>query len=197
MKIGVFLARMQPIHNAHIYVVEKMCKENDRIVVILGSSNKDDMLRNPFPIKLRITMLKDAIADSIGAKYANKIEVFEIPDWTHEQDVYNKREWGLYFYYNVVSRIKSKKFNLYFSDDPNIMLSWFTDEILKRISFVFMERSTIFEGLSATKIREAFENKDREYIKDNCPLIVSCWFDILSEIWFNVKANPKKDFSMK
>ena len=33
-KVGVFLARMQPIHNAHLYMVEKACEECDEATVI-------------------------------------------------------------------------------------------------------------------------------------------------------------------
>ena len=28
-KVGVFLARMQPLHNAHLYLVKKACEENE------------------------------------------------------------------------------------------------------------------------------------------------------------------------
>jgi len=51
MRTGVFLARMQPVHNAHMYIVERACRENDKVIVMLGSANKKDMLRNPFDIK--------------------------------------------------------------------------------------------------------------------------------------------------
>ncbi len=34
IKTGVFLARMQPVHNAHLWLGEKACKENDQVIVI-------------------------------------------------------------------------------------------------------------------------------------------------------------------
>ena len=48
--VGVFLARMQPVHKAHLFMVNKACEECDEVCVILGSENKKDTLRNPFTI---------------------------------------------------------------------------------------------------------------------------------------------------
>ena len=56
---GVFLARMQPVHNAHLFLVEKALEENDKVFIMLGSENKLDMLRNPFDISLRERMLRE------------------------------------------------------------------------------------------------------------------------------------------
>ena len=52
-KTGVFIARMQPIHNAHIWIIEKMLQECDNILIIIGSANKSGTLRNPFDVKFR------------------------------------------------------------------------------------------------------------------------------------------------
>ena len=197
MKTSCFLARMQPIHNAHLYIVKKMCLENDEVNIFLGSANKADMIRNPFNLNLREKLLKSAIEQELGIEFSNKIKVFELPDWTQEGDVINAKEWGLYLYYNIVSRINSKKFSIYYNDDPEIMLNWFEDSIKERINFVFSERSKIFEGLSATKIREAFSNNDIKYIKKYCPKSVVDNFVELKNIWDKVINNPKSDFSME
>ena len=58
VKYGVFLARMQPVHNAHLWLVDKALKENDKVLIVLGSENKVDMLRNPYKISLRKKMLR-------------------------------------------------------------------------------------------------------------------------------------------
>lgn len=196
MSTGVFLARMQPLHNAHLYVVEKVCKENDKVVVMLGSANKKDMLRNPFSIELRTKLLKKSITDSLGKEYADKIEVYEIPDWSIEDDYENQKEWGSYLYYNIASRAKVKNFKMYYSDNPEIMLNWFNENLKNRIDFKFLERSNIYEGLSATKIRHAFANNNIEYVKKYCPQIIVDRFDELKNIWTKVLKNSKEDFSM-
>ena len=40
-KIGVFLGRFQPIHNAHLRTIRKMLKENEEAYIVIGSSEKN------------------------------------------------------------------------------------------------------------------------------------------------------------
>ena len=103
-KIGLFLARMQPLHIAHLDIIEKALKECEKVYVCLGSANKVDMLRNPFTIDFRKQILLEALIERVGVA-ATRVDVFEIPDWSYENDTNETIEWGRYFYYNVVSRI--------------------------------------------------------------------------------------------
>ena len=48
-KIGVILARLQPIHNGHLALIEKAIQENDETYIFVGSANKFNK-RNPLPI---------------------------------------------------------------------------------------------------------------------------------------------------
>lgn len=193
-KVGVFLARMQPVHNAHLFLVKKALEENDKVLIVLGSENKVDMLRNPYDIKLREQMLRECFDQESN----DKIEIVTLPDWSMESDVENAKTWGRYFYYNVVSRIGQKRFSLYYSDDPKILDSWFEDtEVREYITYRNFERDKLFEGLSSTKIREAFTNDNKVYIKKYCPKPVVNRFDYLKSYYQNVKDNPKNDFSME
>ncbi len=194
IKYGVFLARMQPVHNAHLFMVNKALEENDKVLIVLGSENKVDMLRNPYDIQLREQMLRECFDEEQN----KKISIITLPDWSMESDIDNAEIWGRYFYYNVVSRIGQKRFSLYYSDDPAILDSWFKNtEIYQYITYRNFERSSIFEGLSATNIRQAFIDDDREYIKKFCPKSVINRFSYLVSYYKNVTNNPKEDFSME
>lgn len=193
-KVGVFLARMQPVHNAHLFLVHKALEENDKVLIVLGSENKVDMLRNPYDISLREEMLRECLTDEDN----KKLEIVTLPDWSMESDKENDKTWGRYFYYNVVSRIFQKKFSIYYSDDPKILDDWFNDtEVREFITYRNFERSKLFEGLSSTKIRNAFINDDIDYIKEYCPESVQKRFDYLKKYYENVTLNPKDDFSME
>lgn len=193
-KVGVFLARMQPVHNAHLFMVEKACKECDEVCVILGSENKRDMLRNPFRIDIR----KEMLIMSLPAEYRSKISVFEIPDWSMESKSEDDKTWGRYFYYNVVSRIGQKHFYLFYSDGQDQLDSWFENtEVRPYVHYRLFERSKMFEELSATKIRNAFVNDDVEYIKKYCPPIVFENFNYLKNYYLGVVENPKDDYEME
>ena len=193
-KVGVFLARMQPIHNAHLYMVTKACEECDKVVVILGSENKKDTLRNPFTIEKR----KEMLLGSLPEQYRSKISVYEIPDWSMESKVEDYKIWGRYFYYNVVSRINQKTFYLYYSDGKEMLDNWFEDtEVRQYITYKLFERNKLYEGLSATKIRDAFKNNDKEYIKLYCPKVVLNQFDYLRNYYLGVLNDPVEDYEME
>ena len=193
-KVGVFLARMQPVHNAHLFLVHKALEENDKVLIVLGSENKVDMLRNPYDISLREEMLRECLTDEDN----KKLKIVTLPDWSMESDKKNYKNWGRYFYYNVVSRIYQKRFSLYYSDDSKILDDWFENtEVREYITYRNFERSKLFEGLSSTKIRNAFINDDIEYIKKYCPESVQKRFKYLKKYYENVTLNPKDDFSME
>ena len=194
IKYGVFLARMQPVHNAHLFMVNKALDECDKVLIVLGSENKVDMLRNPYDITLREQMLRECFNEEQNSK----ITIVTLPDWSMESDIENAKTWGRYFYYNVVSRIGQKRFLLYYSDDIEILNSWFNNtEIRQYITYRNFERSNIFEGLSATKIRQAFIENNKDYIKEFCPNSVVNRFDYLASYYKDVTENPKEDFSME
>ncbi len=127
-----------------------------------------------------------------------KISIITLPDWSMESDIDNAETWGRYFYYNVVSRIGQKRFSLYYSDDLVILDSWFKNtEVYQYITYRNFERNNIFDGLSATNIRQAFIEDNKEYIKKFCPNSVMNRFDYLALYYKDVTNNPKEDFSME
>lgn len=194
LKYGIFLARMQPVHNAHLFLVNKALEENDKVLIVLGSENKVDMLRNPYDISLREQMLRECFDEEKN----HKISIVTLPDWSMESDIESANIWGRYFYYNVVSRIGQKRFSIYYSDEPSILDSWFEGtEVKEYITYRLFERSKLFEGLSATKLRQAFIDNNVEYVKNYCPNSVFSRFDYLASYYKEVTENPREDFSME
>ena len=193
LKYGVFLARMQPVHNAHLLMVNKALKECDKVLIVLGSENKVDMLRNPFDITLREQLLRE----SLSKKDNERIMIMTLPDWSMESDVDNAKIWGRYLYYNIVSRIGQKRFELYYSDDQENLNLWFDDtEVKEYITYKLFNRNNMFDALSATKIRQAFISGDKEYVKKYCPPSVYARFTYLASYYKNINKCPKEDFSM-
>lgn len=196
-KIGVFIARFQPLHKAHVYVIEKALKECDKVVIMLGSSNKENMPRNPFNFRLRKELLSESLSNNHDM---TKIQIYQFPDWSEENLVTDDHVWGHYLYYNIVSRINQKNFTLYYSDNPDIVRNWFDDEVSRYISFCFLNRQKVFDGLSSTKIRGAllnFTEKDKKYLYKFLPEAVFERVEELRDIIVKVHKNPKKDFTMK
>lgn len=196
-KIGVFLARFQPLHNAHLYVIETALKECEHVAIMLGSSNKKNIPRNPFDYTLRHNLLMESLKEN---KYLDKVTIYELPDWSKEDSEEDNLIWGRYLYYNIVSRIGQKSFTMYYSDEPAVIKAWFDDNIQQNVSYRFLERKKVFDGLSSTKIRNAmltFSEQDQEYLKKHLPPAIYKRINELRGICVDVYNNPKNDFTMK
>jgi nicotinamide-nucleotide adenylyltransferase len=193
---GVFLARCQPIHNAHVDMIEKALETCSKVLIVLGSANKQNMMRNPFTATLRDNLIISSLIERFGEAIVTRVTLIDLPDWTTESDKDSDKIWGAYLYYNIVSRINCKQFDIFYSDDPQTILNWFDDDIRVKINFNFFDRSSMYDGLSATKIRIAFSKNDREYIAQCCPSYVVDNFEKLQDIWNSVVSNPQEDFSM-
>ncbi|MDE6347072.1 MAG: adenylyltransferase/cytidyltransferase family protein [Muribaculaceae bacterium] len=153
MKTGIILARFQPIHNGHLQLISKAVKENDQVLVIIGSIDKLNA-RNPIPWTIRKEMVEEAIADTFLAQgNKEKITVVELPDLSDESD--NSHDWGFYLYSSIVSQTKEPNFTIYYSDGFEIITSWFPGFLLRNnVSLSLLARNTCEEGISATEVRE-------------------------------------------
>lgn len=195
-KIGVFLSRMQPLHIGHLGIIEKALAENEKVIIIIGSKNKKETLRNPLDVILRRKILEEALEEKFKEEI-NRIIVTELPDWSMETDFCSNLEWGRYLYYNVVAISEQKTFSMYFSDKKEIIEAWFDEELRKRINLRLFERQAMFEAVSSTKIREAFLKGDIEYIRKSTPNAVMKRYDEIKKILEKVQKSPKDDYRME
>lgn len=60
-----------------------------------------------------------------------------------------------------------------------------------------VKRSNLFNGLSATKVRKAFENGDKDYIEQFCPYCIVKNYDSLRKMYLDILEDPKEDFVME
>ena len=76
MKTGIVLARLQPIHNGHLELIEQAIDENEQVFIFIGSADKFNE-RNPIPINLRMEMAQEAV-DVLLKKYTGVIPPVKI-----------------------------------------------------------------------------------------------------------------------
>ena len=164
-KIGVILARLQPIHNGHLALIKKAYNENDEVYVFIGSADKFNK-RNPLPISLRMQLTKDGLRETFKSYThqmcdgmtetidpVNKIKVVPLDDLTDESD--NSHDWGFYLYSKIVSQTNQANFTIYYSDGFEIITTWFPGFILRNnVSLALLARGATEDGISATKVRE-------------------------------------------
>lgn len=161
-KVGVILARFQPIHNGHLELIKKAVEENDSVIILIGSSDKVNS-RNPIPYRIRNSIVRETINKNISEYLVDKIQVYGLEDLTNESD--NSHDWGFYLYSKIVSLIQQSNFTIYYSDGYEIITSWFPEFILKdNVSLSLLARGAVYGGISATEVRQAILNYDDKLI---------------------------------
>lgn len=65
MQTALAIMRLQPMHRGHQFMIETMLRENDRVIVLVGSANKCDD-RNPYTADMRMEMVRGVFPDEIA-----------------------------------------------------------------------------------------------------------------------------------
>ena len=58
MKLGVFIGRFSPLHLGHEKIIRQMLEEQEKVLILFGSSNLAQSTKNPFTFEERVAMLK-------------------------------------------------------------------------------------------------------------------------------------------
>lgn len=169
MKTGVILARLQPIHNGHLELIEQACDECDRVFVFIGSADKFNK-RNPLPINLRMQLAEEAI-EMVKRKYSEdcpEVKIVPLDDLTDESD--NSHDWGFYLFTKIVNETKDPYFTIYYSDGFEIITTWFPAFVLRNnVSLKLLARSATCSGISDTRVRELIMDKEYNVLKKWVP----------------------------
>lgn len=172
MKTGIVLARLQPIHNGHLELIEQAIDENEQVFIFIGSADKFNE-RNPIPINLRMEMTQEAV-DVLLKKYTGVIppvKIIPLDDLTDESD--NSHDWGFYLYSKIVTTTGDPHFTIYYSDGFEIITTWFPPFILRNnVSLKLIARGATCSGISATQVRGMIEAGNWEALKQWVPASV-------------------------
>ncbi|MFA5947633.1 MAG: nicotinamide-nucleotide adenylyltransferase [Candidatus Gracilibacteria bacterium] len=64
MQSALFVGRFQPFHNGHLDAVKKILKDNDRVIIAIGSAEKNYLPQNPFTASERFQMIEEALIEA-------------------------------------------------------------------------------------------------------------------------------------
>lgn len=147
-KVGLAVLRMQPLHLGHVFLIETAFRENDEIVICIGSAQKAE----PLPIKERRRRIVEKL-NSLG--YDTRLyEIFEL------DDIESDEEWPLYL--KSGCEIANRTENTFYTSDsfPKSYLKAMRDlgfriRIIERGSFDYeASDGTVHIVSSATEIRK-------------------------------------------
>ena len=181
-KIGVILARLQPIHNGHLELIKKSDSENDETYIFIGSADKFNK-RNPIPISTRLELTKKAIIEYIVDEYdyttigidrkLSDLNIHVIPLDDLDDESNNSHEWGFYLYSKIVTETHEPNFTIYYSDGFEIITTWFPGFILRNnVSLSLLARNSVENGISATAVRKMIMDRDDENLEKVVPKCV-------------------------
>ena len=61
---AAIIGRFQPFHLGHLELIRQIMNENDEIIILIGSSQANYTLKNPFTAGERVWMIRDSLIDS-------------------------------------------------------------------------------------------------------------------------------------
>jgi hypothetical protein len=130
------------------------CKQNNcDLYIFVGSADKKGTPRNPLPIDFRMKLIEGSLLENFSIAELVHIYVYPLSDLTDEAD--NSYDWGRYLLYSILYKTQDPDITIYYSDKPEIMLSWFDAEDRAMLRFKFLDR---YQGISATKVRDMLIN---------------------------------------
>lgn len=136
MSKALIIGRFQPFHKGHLYLINQALKENDSVIIAIGSSQESRTFNNPLTFLERKKIILSCIP---------KIRIIPCPDFKKDND------WANYL-------IKKAKFNVIYSNND-----WVKSIFLKRK--IIVKGAKKMKGISATKIRKMIKKGDLSYKK--------------------------------
>lgn len=191
--VAVVIGRFQPVHFGHIKLFQEAMKVANRVVILVGSANKSQTIKNPWSFKERKEMIQSALND-----YAveSNITIKPLNDYS-----YNDEKWVTEVqrqilgpwtdYPESVVLVGHKK------DDSTYYLDMFPEWDYEE---VIVEQNQSNTKINATDIRGILFNQPLDYLKGVVPeevfLFIQDWektpeFDRLKEEFDMVVAYKK------
>ena len=168
-KLGLVLGRFQGVHIGHESIIEHALALCDKVLVFIGSSDKEGTKENPFPYSIRYNMLHDIYKDSIS--------IFPLPDL----GVGNVPKWGDYVIENAV-KVLGKPDLILYGEEPKLN-TWYKN--YSELSYMSIDRKLI--PMNGTTLRSFIrKNKKEEFEKYTNPLIHK-YFDELRKYLLEVE----------
>ena len=75
---GLYVGRFQPFHLGHLKAIQRVLKEADEAVIVIGSAQYSHNANNPFTAGERLVMIRLALTEA-GVDYA-RVWVVPVPD---------------------------------------------------------------------------------------------------------------------
>jgi bifunctional NMN adenylyltransferase/nudix hydrolase len=162
-KFAVFIGRFQPFHNGHKHVIDYGLSKAEKVIILVGSSNRTRSIRDPWTFEERFKMITNSFSD-----FQNKrIIVHPIDDF-----VYNDEAWILNIQ-NIVSKITN-------SSNDICLLGHKKDNTSYYINLFPQWKSLSvdnYQSINSTDIRKDYFSEFRQFENSLVPLAVNVFLE--------------------
>jgi bifunctional NMN adenylyltransferase/nudix hydrolase len=142
----VFLCRVQPVHNAHVALIERAASLANQVIIIIGSANQPRTYKNPFSACERGQMLSRVVIP-IMKKHNIELEI------KHNTDsIYNDQAWASRVQKIVTDHAINSTGKIGIIGHKKDMSSSYLDMFPQWA----LEEVELFEPLNATDIRDLY-----------------------------------------
>ena len=173
--IGVFIGRLQPLHNAHLAVIQMALKEVDHLIIVLGSACQAKTVKNPWTTDERQDMILNCLSDEDQAR----VSVVAAKDY-----LYNDNLWltALQSSMSTVTirppdgqdpQTRGGRFRVYDLEECNVTLYGHDKDRSTFYLHLFPNWSFKDVGdlgdIDATRVREHYFRRDLLTLQSLCP----------------------------
>ena len=82
----VYIGRFQPFHNGHLQTLKVALDQADEVMILLGSSNRANNIRNPWNAQQRESMIRAVLADE-GIQQ-KRVKIIPIHDYPYNDELW-------------------------------------------------------------------------------------------------------------
>lgn len=115
MQSALFVGRFQPFHKGHLEVVKKILKTNERVIIAIGSAEKNFLPENPLTASERFQLIEESLIEAkIPAERYCIIPVRNLDNyalWVNHVNVYVPPYTKLYTGSEIVKACYEGKYN--------------------------------------------------------------------------------------
>ena len=149
MKLGLVLGRFQIFHKGHELIIDTALNNCDKVLIFIGSSDKENTFDNPFNYEFRKEIIKKVYPN-------DNIIIAPLPDL----GVGNVPLWGKYVIDNAIKIIGMPDCIIYGKEDK--CETWYKN--YKNLKYIRVDRNDI--DISSTKLKQIILNDDYDsYLK--------------------------------
>ena len=180
--LGLVCGRFGHLHLGHINLIEASMNLCNRTLVLVGSAQESNTLRNPFNVETRIELIKNAFSNVSS----DTLIIRGLNDLTNEFDF--SVDWGGYVKKSVED-ICGKFADLMVYGNDESRNKWFKDEYISQTARLILPRNAL--PISATVLRGMLLINDKDSWKKYTPTTIHNMYDNLRKQLLDVPIYQK------